>query len=118
MYSLFGSFFGIDEPLCGFLRLWGVELDGIRWWIDCVQRDAGLFFAKHQKAVRGATALRPADGWIRRCLRVGEFQVSSSRLPPNAGFLLDAPQRPAQPAERDHLLSFLFAQDIAHLDGE
>src|SRR6185369_5026424 len=47
----------------------------------------------------------------------GGLEVSSRRLPPNACFLLDAPQRPAQPPQRDDLLSLLFAQDIAHVDG-
>ena len=47
----------------------------------------------------------------------GGVEVSSRRLPPNACFLLDAPQRPAQPPQRDDLLSLLFAQDIAHVDG-
>ena len=44
----------------------------------------------------------------------GGFQVSSRGFPANARFLLDAPQRPAQPPQRDDLLSFLFVQDIAH----
>ena len=40
------------------------------------------------------------------------------RVPPNscAEPLLDAPQRPAQAAQRDDLLFLLFAQDIAHSD--
>ena len=45
------------------------------------------------------------------------LQVASGSLPANSGFFLDAPQRPAQPPQRDDLLSFLFAQDIAHVDG-
>ena len=47
----------------------------------------------------------------------GGFQVSPRRFPANACFLLDAPQRPAQPPQRDDLLSLFFAQDIAHVDG-
>jgi hypothetical protein len=44
----------------------------------------------------------------------GCFEIAASRFPPYAGLLLDAPQRPAQPTERQDLLSFLFVQDIAH----
>ena len=44
----------------------------------------------------------------------GGFQVGSSGFAPDAGFLLDAPQRPAQPPQRDDLLSLFFVQDIAH----
>jgi hypothetical protein len=47
----------------------------------------------------------------------GGLQVSSRRFSPNARFLLDAPQRPTQPTQRDDLLSFLFVQDIAHVNG-
>ena len=47
----------------------------------------------------------------------GGLQISPRRFPPNACFLLDAPQRPAQPSQRDDLLSLFFAQDIAHVDG-
>ena len=43
------------------------------------------------------------------------FQIGRSRLSPNFGFFLDAPQRPAQSPQRNDLLSFLFAQDI-HTD--
>jgi C-terminal processing protease CtpA/Prc len=34
-----------------------------------------------------------------------------------AALQLDAPQRPAQLAQRDDLFLLLFAQDIAHVDG-
>ncbi len=44
----------------------------------------------------------------------GSFEIGASRFAPYAGFLLNAPQRPAQPTKRKDLLSFLFAQDIAH----
>ena len=47
----------------------------------------------------------------------GCFEVGSRGFPANACFVLDAPQRPAQPPQRDDLLSLLFAQDIAHVDG-
>ena len=47
----------------------------------------------------------------------GGFEVSPRRFPANTCLLLDAPQRPAQPPQRDDLLSLLFAQDIAHVDG-
>jgi hypothetical protein len=45
------------------------------------------------------------------------FEVSFRRFPANACFLPDAPQRPAQPLQRDDLLSILFAQYIAHVEG-
>jgi hypothetical protein len=44
----------------------------------------------------------------------GRLKVGAGGLAPNAGLLLDAPQRPSQPAEREDLLSFFFRQDIAH----
>src|ERR1043166_6286255 len=40
--------------------------------------------------------------------------MGASRFAPYAGLLLDAPQWPAKPAEREDLLSFFFVQDIAH----
>ena len=42
------------------------------------------------------------------------LQVRAGGLPPLAGRFLDAPQRPAEPAQRHHLLSFLDAQDVGH----
>ena len=49
----------------------------------------------------------------------GECKVTRPEAPTgsfaaDAGFLLNAPQRLAEPAEGGHLLFFLFAQDIAH----
>src|SRR5215207_3456956 len=41
------------------------------------------------------------------------LQVDPGRFAPDSGFLLNAPQRPAEPAEGDHLLLFFVAQDIA-----
>ena len=58
-----------------------------------------------------APAARRPDGDARR------LQISGRRLPANAGLLLDSPQRPAQPAQRDDLLFLFFVQDIAHIDG-
>ena len=55
-----------------------------------------------------APTSRWPDGDSRR------FEVGSRRLPANTRFLLDAPQRPSQPSQRDDLLPFFFAQDIAH----
>ena len=45
------------------------------------------------------------------------FRYAAGRFAANAGLLLDAPQRPAQPPQRDDLLFLFFAQDIAHVDG-
>jgi DNA invertase Pin-like site-specific DNA recombinase len=44
------------------------------------------------------------------------FQVSSGSLPTYPGLLLDAPQRPSEPAQGYDLLFFRFAQDVAHTD--
>ena len=45
------------------------------------------------------------------------LQIGAGGLPAHAGFLLDAAQWPAQPPQCDDLITFLFAQDIAHADG-
>ena len=47
----------------------------------------------------------------------GGPQIATDRLPPNVYGRFDAPQRPSQPPQRDHLLLLFFAQDIAHVDG-
>ncbi len=47
----------------------------------------------------------------------GRFEVSAGRFPPDTGGLLNPPQRPAEPAQGNHLLFLFFAQDIAHVDG-
>jgi hypothetical protein len=46
-----------------------------------------------------------------RCL-----QVCTCRLPAHIGLLLDAPQGPSETSQRYNLLSFFFAQDVAHAD--
>ena len=45
------------------------------------------------------------------------LQVAGGRFPPDACRLLNPPQRPAEPAQGNHLLFLFFAQDIAHIDG-
>ena len=57
--------------------------------------------------------IRPA----RRTAIPGRLQVPAGRFPPDARGLLNPPQRPAQPAQGNHLLFLFFAQDIAHVDG-
>ena len=47
----------------------------------------------------------------------GRSQISRRRFPTDAGALLNAPQRPSQPPQRDDLLFLFFVQDIAHIDG-
>ena len=47
----------------------------------------------------------------------GRFQVGAGGFPTDAGRLLDAPQRPAQPSQSYDLLFLLFVQDIGHADG-
>ena len=44
----------------------------------------------------------------------GCLQIAARRFPTNPGFLLNPPQRPTQPPQRNYLLSLRFAQDIAH----
>ncbi len=46
----------------------------------------------------------------------GRLQVATGCLPAHRGLLLDTPQRPAQPSQGSHLLSFFFAQDVAYAD--
>ena len=44
----------------------------------------------------------------------GGLQIAARRLATDAGRLLDAPQRPAQSPQRQDLLLFVVAQDVAH----
>src|SRR5205807_7299419 len=46
----------------------------------------------------------------------GRLQIGTSRFSPHPGLLLDAPQRPSQSSQGYYLLSFRFAQDVAHAD--
>lgn len=41
-------------------------------------------------------------------------QLLTNRLPADAGRRLDAAKRPAQPAERSHLILLFGAQDVCH----
>ena len=42
---------------------------------------------------------------------------TGGRFPPDVRRSFNAPQRPAEPAQGNHLLFLFFAQDIAHVDG-
>ena len=55
----------------------------------------------------------PSPWWTNR--NPCGFQVACRSLTPDPCRFLDAPQRPAQLAQRDDLLSLLFVQEIAHL---
>jgi hypothetical protein len=44
----------------------------------------------------------------------GCLQIAARRLATNPGLLLNPPQRPTQPPQRNHLLPLRFAQDIPH----
>ena len=46
--------------------------------------------------------------------QAGRLQVVAGGLAPDPGGLFDPPQRPAEASQREDLLSFLFAQDVAH----
>jgi hypothetical protein len=61
--------------------------------------------------------IAPTPGTGRPNGNTGGPQIAADRLPPDVYGLFNAPQRPAQPSQRDDLLSFYFAQDIAHVDG-
>jgi len=61
-------------------------------------------------------------GWVppatRRSHRdPGGGQIATRRLATDAGGFLDAPQRPPEPPQRQHLLSLLVAQDVCHARG-
>jgi hypothetical protein len=44
----------------------------------------------------------------------GRLQIGTRRLPADRGGLLDASQRPSQSPQRQYLLLFVVAQDVAH----
>ena len=46
------------------------------------------------------------------------LQVAAGRLAPDPGRSLDASQRPPEASQRQDLLSFFFAQDVAHAGQE
>ena len=80
------------------------------------QRRAGLAVrARVGGRLVGRFCGRPAAPPTGRAERnTGGLQISPGGLPADPGFLLDTPQRPSKPPQRDDLLSFFFAQDIAH----
>ena len=45
------------------------------------------------------------------------IEVGAHRFSTHTGFLLNAPQWPAEPSQCDDLLFLCFVQDIAHADG-
>ena len=51
-------------------------------------------------------------------LQAGRLQVTAGGLAPDPGGLFDLPKRPAEPPQREDLLSFLFLQDVAHAGQE
>ena len=91
-------------------RFWICRGSGTRWPVLRSARVGGHLVGRFCRRPAAPTARRP-DG------DAGGLQVGAGGFPADAGFLLDAPQRPAQPPQRDDLLSLLFAQDIAHVDG-
>ena len=50
--------------------------------------------------------------------QAGRLQVAAGGLAPDPGGLFNPPQRPAEASQREDLLSFLFAQDVAHAGQE
>ena len=66
----------------------------------------------------GAILRRSASPSARQSHRnTGSLQIAADRFPADMYGLFNAPQRPAQPSQRDDLLSLFLAQDIAHIDG-
>jgi hypothetical protein len=59
----------------------------------------------------------PAPARRRAHRHPGGLEVGTRRLPAHARRLLDAPQGPAQLAQRHHLLLLLVAQDVGHPGG-
>src|SRR5262249_16914912 len=45
------------------------------------------------------------------------LKVGARRLAANAGRLFDAAERPAEPPQRQNLLSLVVSQDVGHADG-
>ena len=86
----------------------GVDLG--RWCRGGIAR-VGRHPLRRGRFCRRLPAARRADRHVRR------LEVRARRLPTHAGGLLDPAERPAQPPQRNHLLSFLGTQDIAHPNG-
>ena len=61
--------------------------------------------------------IAPTPGTGRSNRNTSGPQIAADRFAPDVYGLFNAPQRPAQPSQRDDLLSLCFAQDIAHVDG-
>ena len=66
--------------------------------------------------LRGNGRICRTSGWAATAAhgQAGRFQVTAGGLAPDPGGLFDPPQRPAEASQREDLLSFLFAQDVAH----
>jgi hypothetical protein len=58
----------------------------------------------------------PSPPTRRTHAHAGCLQIGACRFPTHPGLLLDAPQRPSQSSQGYYLLSFRFAQDVAHAD--
>jgi hypothetical protein len=86
--------------------------------IGCDRVFAGGFGAKVGDHLVGwFCRSAPTPGTGRPNRNTGGPQIAADRLPPDVYGLFNAPQRPAQPPQRDDLLSLFLAQDIAHVDG-
>src|SRR5208283_4713759 len=57
----------------------------------------------------------PRPGWTHAY--AGCLQIGASGFSTYPGLLLDAPQWPSESPEGYYLLSFRFAQDVAHIDA-
>ena len=69
---------------------------------------AGFAGARRPHAPGGRTRRTHPD--------TGRLEIGTSRFSPHPSLLLDAPQRPSQSSQGYYLLSFRFAQDVAHAD--
>ena len=93
------------------------RVGGHRWPVLAGARRPRRWTRSGDTSLAGFAGARRPQPPGARMATPAALEVSSRRFPANACFLLDAPQRPAQPPQRDDLLSLLFAQDIAHVDG-
>ena len=83
------------------------------------QVDRWTFRAKVGGHLYGRFCRRPPSPTSRRPHRdPAAFRYRAGSFPPNAGGLLNTPQRPSQPPQRNDLLFLFFAQDIHLTEGK
>ena len=82
-----------------------------------LSRSLGLACARPGGHLVGRFCRRPPSPRTRRTHPdTGCLQIAARCFSTHPGLLLDAPQRPSQSSQGYYLLSFRFAQDVAHID--